>query len=195
MRRLICMVVLSAAALMAISGAANAAVRVLNPGTFTATSSNTVLSLTSIGATLTCSSSVIRDTVSATGTSSIAIGGAVYTGCNSTFLGGFTVTQTSVWTDAVLQTSTGVVVLFIIPRDGVRVTSTSTGLSFFLGGTIQTDLVPITVGALRSVASLTFTAAAGLSVTTSSVTGIPVGLRATYSGTYGVSPAIGVLLS
>lgn len=195
MRRSICAAAISVMAFLAITGLADAAVRVLNPGVFTATSSNSVFALPSIGLTLTCSSSVIRDTVTATGAGTIPVGNALQTGCSSAFLGSYTVTQMSAWTSSTTQTPAGVTISFTIPTNGVRATSTITGQSIALGGTITTGLIAITRGVLTSVSSVTFTNASGLIVTSSNEAGRPVGLAAMYSGSYTIGASVQFLLS
>ncbi len=194
---LICVVALESMAAFASSAMATG--NVLNPGTFTIASSNTLFRFLSDAVTFPCTSSRIIDNIAATGAGTIPVGSVTYSGCGSAVLGTFTVRQTAAWTDAVSWLlasgrAAGAIMVFTVPTDGVTLHSNALNCDISLGGHMQTDLVavPGTIRSLNLSAANSLSVALPLAVTstTCSSSVARVGLAVQFGGTYAVNPGI-----
>lgn len=155
------------------------AVTVSPSGVYSGTSTgNVVLSLTSLGQTLTCTAASASGTVFSNGTGTLPAGALRFSGCSNPLLGVFTVTQTLAGSGRSYfltsgSNATGVAADLTIPANGITI-ATSGGCRFSLGGTVTSLLgtgFPIPLPVVNHVVSTALTGT--VTADTLTVTDIP----------------------
>lgn len=190
-RLLIPLALVAAASFIAAPGAL--ATTVSPTGNVTATSSSTSFNDTNAGQRVNCTASTIVDNLAASGSSTIALGNASFTGCTNALLGTFVVTQKAAWTNSITYTagSPNTANLSItVPTGGVELRSSV--CDFTAGGTVRAN--PVTSSSSPvPVKTITLSAATGLKVNTviSGCLGvINPGDNATFTATYALNHTV-----
>jgi hypothetical protein len=184
--------------------AATASALTVSPaGTYNVSSGSTVLTYPSTGQRLTCTSSRITGSITASGTGTVAAGGMTFAGCSNGLLGPFTVTQTATASLQALYTrlfvsgvwrGTLAGLAITIPAGGITLTAASCRIT--VGGTVligwlQTaEVNPIIVP--TNAVSTTLAISLSTTATTCSPAITIPGLTANYSAGYSLDRAAAV---